>query len=90
MARKKMISRTITTNIYEVLCVNIESNETFTQYVQLEDAPKNPDRLFKMVSNKLNNNVEKAVCIKGVTTESKKYAISIEDFIHYATVVEED
>lgn len=90
MARKKMINRTITTHIYEVLCVNIESNQTFTQKVYLEDSPKNPDKLFKMISNKVNNNAEKAVCIKGVTTESKKYAISIEDFIHYATVVEED
>ena len=90
MARKKMINRTITTNIYEVLCVNIETNETFIQKVPLEDSPKNPDKLFKAISLKVNNNAEKAVCIKGVTTESKKYAMSVENFILSADVVEED
>ena len=90
MARKPMVTRTITTTKVNVLCLNIESAEPFNMVVTLPRTYDNEKKLFKMVQTVVDNETQKAVHVVDKEEIETLYGMSEQDFISFATILDKD
>ena len=89
MARKPMVTRTITTTKVNVLCLNIETSEPFNMVVTL---PRTYDdkKLFKAVQSVVDNDTQKAVHIVDKEEVETLYGMSEQSFIEHASILDKD
>lgn len=84
MARTPMITRTITTTLANVLCLNIVEGEPFNQVVTLPRTYKDEKSLMKQVELAINTDSVKAVHVVNTMVEETLYGMPEADFIAVA------
>lgn len=87
MARKPMVSRTITTTKVNVLCLDIETAEPFNTSVILPRTYKDEKKLLKKVEEVVNTATTKAVHIVDTEVVETLYGMTEEEFIATASVL---
>lgn len=87
MARKPMVTRTITSTTATVFCVNKEDRSTFEQSVVLPRTYKDEDKLMKAVENVFIGEPVKPVSITGIEVNEQLYGMTEEEFIKNAKVL---
>lgn len=81
MARKPMVTRTITTTKVNVLCLDIEHSEPFNKEVILPRTYKDDKKLLEMVETVVNTESVKAVHIVDKQEIETMYGMYEQDFI---------
>lgn len=87
MARKPQVTRTITTTVVSLFCVNTEDRTTFEQSLTLPRTYKDEQKLMKAVEKALEGEPIKAVDINGYEVKETLYGMTEEEFIQYARVL---
>ena len=90
MARKPMVTRKIKFTSVNVLCLNIETAESFNRVVKLPGHYNNELKLRKVVDEKINTDTEKTVHIVDVAHETKLLGMTEEEFMSYAKPLSDD
>ena len=88
MARKPMVTRTITTTRVNVLCLDIVKAEPFNKEVTLPRTYKDDKKLLKVVAEVIDNEQEKAVSIVDKVEVETCYGMTEQDFINNAKVLD--
>ena len=83
MARKPIVSRTITTTEVVALCVNLQTEETFNKKFILSGSYKDDKALLKAVKKQDTDEV-KAVHIVSAEETENLYGMAEEEFISLA------
>lgn len=87
MARKPMVTRTITSTKVNVLCLNVVSGEPFNEVVTLPRTYKDDKALMKEVSKVIDNDEQKAVHVVDKEEVENLYGMSEQDFINLAQIL---
>lgn len=87
MARKPMITRTITTTKADVLCLNIKTGEAFNKEVVLPRTYSDTKKLMKVISEQIDNDDQKAVHVVAKTEIETLYGMTEQKFIDGAEVI---
>lgn len=87
MARVPQITRTISTTIVTIFCVNLDDKSTFEQSITLPRTYKDDRSMMEAVEQVLEGEPIKAVSIVGSEVKETLYGMSEADFIRYATVL---
>lgn len=84
MARKRMVTRTITTKEVTALCLNIVTaephNETFIVPCNIEG----DEKIMKYIRSKYDTETEKAVSVVDINETEQLYGMLEEDFVKLA------
>lgn len=88
MARKPMVTRTITITKANVLCMNIQSAEPFNKVITLPRTYKDDKTLMKKVQEVVETDNIKPVHIVDKEEVETLYGMSEQDFIEKAVVLE--
>ena len=88
MARKPMVTRTITTTKVEVMCLNIITAEPFNKEVILPRTYKDDKKLLKLVQEEFDTEDEKVVSIVHKEEVETLYGMSEQEFIENAKVLD--
>ena len=83
MARTPMVTRTMKTSIVELLCVDLNTQQSVTLKVRLPRSYKSDKEILKVAPAYVAENI-KVVHVLGVEVEPKLYGITEEDFMKYA------
>ena len=86
MARKPVVTRTITTTVCQVFCVDVPSEETATIEVVLPRT-YTEKKLLNAVKEAVDTDDFKAVHIVSTEIRETLYGMSEEDFIKNATIL---
>ena len=90
MARVPMVTRTIQTTRANVMCLDIEKEEPFNKEVILPRAYKDEKAMLKQVEKVINTDTVRAVHIVDSEVQTIRYAMTEQEFIKYANVLEEE
>lgn len=88
MARKPMVTRTITTTKANVLCMNIQSAEPFNKVITLPRTYKDDKTLMKRVQEVVETGNIKAVHIVDKEEIETLYGMTEQEFIEKAVVLD--
>lgn len=89
MRKENLITRTITSTIYDVMCVDVTTATCETIQVTLSGSVLDPEKALKRVSGSDLLNGRKAVAITNTTETSNLYGMTDTDFIKYARIIKE-
>lgn len=87
MARQPQITRTIQTTEATVLCLNIETKESYEKVVTLSRTYKDAKKLRKAVEDLITTDTEKVVHIISTVEKSLLYGMSEQKFIENAEIL---
>ena len=90
MARKPMVTRTITTTQVNALCLDIVAGEPFNQQVTLPRTYKEDKKLMKAIEEVVNTENVKAVHVVAKEEVETLYGMSEQDFINNAVVLDNE
>ena len=90
MARKPMVTRTITTTQVNVLCLDIVAGEPFNQQVTLPRTYKEDKKLMKAIEEVVNTENVKAVHVVAKEEVETLYGMCEQDFINNAVVLDNE
>ena len=90
MARKPMVTRTITTTQVNVLCLDIVAGEPFNQQVTLPRTYKDDKKLMKAIEEVVNTENVKAVHVVAKEEVETLYGMSEQHFINNAVVLDNE
>lgn len=88
MARKPMVTRTITTTKVNVLCMDIQSAEPFNKLITLPRTYKDDKTLMKRVQEVVETDNIKAVHIVDKEEVETLYGMTEQEFIEKAVVLD--
>lgn len=88
MARKPMVTRTITTTKANVLCMDIQTAEPFNKVVTLPRTYKDDKTLMKKVQEVVETDTVKAVHIVDKEEVETLYGMTEQEFIQNALVLD--
>lgn len=78
------VTRTITVNKLNVMCVNTETVEVENRIVTLKDLPNKDSALMSAIAEAINDEVIKPVQVVDRTTETHRYGITEQAFYENA------
>lgn len=78
------VTRTITVNKLNVMCVNTETAEVENRIVVLKELPKKESALMSAISIAINDETIKPVQVVDKTTETHRYGITEQAFYENA------
>lgn len=87
MARTRKVSRTITTLVVNVLCLDVSTCEPMNQLVEISQR-KGDKEIMDAVKEKLSGSTVRPVEIVDITPKENTYVMTEDDFIRHATVKE--
>ena len=88
MARKRMITRTLTITYAEVMCVNVETAEVSVNEYEVNGSYNyQPDKLLKRLKLEHETLTVKVVAIQNMREEEVVYGMEEEKFMEYAEVI---
>lgn len=87
MARKPMVTRTITTTKANVLCMDIQTAEPFNKVVTLPRIYKDDKTLMKKVQEVVETDTVKAVHVVDKEEVETLYGMTEQEFIQKAVVL---
>lgn len=85
MARKVMVTRTVTTTEATVLCLNTETCEPFNETVVLSKSTTDTKVALKEAKKQLENDTISVAKVVSLQPLEKMYGLELTDFIKYAT-----
>lgn len=88
MARKPMVTRTITTTKANVLCMDIQTAEPFNKVVTLPRTYKDDKTLMKKVQEVVETDTVKAVHIVDKEEVETLYGMTEQEFIQNAVILD--
>lgn len=88
MARKPMVTRTITTTKANVLCMDIQTAEPFNKVVTLPRTYKDDKTLMKKVQEVVETDTVKAVHVVDKEEVETLYGMTEQEFIQKAVVLD--
>lgn len=88
MARKPMVTRTITTTKANVLCMDIQKAEPFNKVVTLPRTYKDDKTLMKKVQELVETDTVKAVHVVDKEEVETLYGMTEQEFIQKAVVLD--
>lgn len=88
MARKPMVTRTITTTKANVLCMDIQTAEPFNKVVTLPRTYKDDKSLMKKVQEVVETDTVKAVHIVDKEEVETLYGMTEQEFIQNAVILD--
>ena len=88
MARKPMVTRTITTTKANVLCMDIQNAEPFNKVVTLPRTYKDDKTLMKKVQEVVETDTVKAVHVVDKEEVETLYGMTEQEFIQEAVVLD--
>lgn len=88
MARKPMVTRTITTTKANVLCMDTERAEALNKEVTLPRTYADEKKLLKAVHDAIDTDTLKAVAVVDSETVETLYGMTEQDFINGATILD--
>ena len=87
MARVPSVTRTIQTTKANVLCIDLSTEQPFTQSVILPRTYKDERSMLKRIKPMLENETVKVVHVQNFTVESTLYGMTEEEFIKAAEIL---
>lgn len=90
MARKPMVTRTIVTTKVNVLCLDIESSESFNKSIVLPRTYNDDKKLMKRVEDVVNTDTVKGVHVVDKEEIVTLYGMDEQKFIENATILDND
>ena len=88
MARKRMVTRTITLTKGEAMCLNIETAQVINlDYEVSGEFTNQPDKLLKEVKKRYETATIKVVAIQSERIAEEIYGMEEEDFIAHARII---
>lgn len=85
---ERVITRTIKSYEVEVLCLDIQSKETFTQKETVTQLFKSEERLLSYLKSKIDTDLVKALAIVEISEVSEQmYGMKEVDFLNHAKVI---
>lgn len=87
MARKPMVTRTINTTTAKVLCLNVETGESFEREVTLPRTYKDDKTVLSLAKEVIDTDSVKAVHIVGTTVNEIRYGMTEQKFIENADIL---
>ncbi len=87
MARQPQVTRTIQTTKTKVLCIDLVSEQPFTQEVVLPRTYKDERSMMKKLKPMLESDTVKVVHVQNFTVESTLYGMTEEEFISMAHIL---
>ena len=87
MPRVPMVTRTITTTVFTVLCLDIEQGEPFAKEVVLPRTYKDEKCAMKIIEKMINSETVKAVHIVKSEINNVLYGMSEQKFIECAEIL---
>lgn len=87
MARVPSVTRTIQTTKANVLCIDLSTEQPFTQSVILPRTYKDERSMLKKIKPMLENETVKVVHVQNFTVESTLYGMTEEEFIKAAEIL---
>ena len=87
MARVPAVTRTIQTTKCNVLCINLETEQPFTQEVVLPRTYKDERSMLKRIKPLVETETVKVVHVQNYVVESTLYGMTEEEFIKYAEIL---
>lgn len=87
MAKEVQITRTITTTVCEVFCVDKKSKETFTTTVTLPRTYKDETAMLNAAYAVIDSDDVRAVSIESYEVKNELRGMSEADFIKYSKVL---
>ena len=87
MARVPSVTRTIQTTRANVLCIDLSTEQPFTQSVILPRTYKDERSMLKKIKPMLENETVKVVHVQNFTVESTLYGMTEEEFIKAAEIL---
>ena len=87
MARVPQVTRTIQTTKANIMCLNIEKGEPFTQEVTLPRTYKDDKAILKTAEKVINTNTVKAVHVASAEVQETLYGMTEQRFIELADIL---
>ena len=87
MARVPSVTRTIQTTKANVLCIDLSTEQPFTQSVILPRTYKDERSMLKKIKPMFENETVKVVHVQNFTVESTLYGMTEEEFIKSAEIM---
>ena len=87
MARVPSVTRTIQTTRANVLCIDLSTEQPFTQSVILPRTYKDERSMLKKIKPMLENETVMVVHVQNFTVESTLYGMTEEEFIKAAEIL---
>ncbi len=87
MARQPQVTRTIQTTKTKVLCIDLVSEQPFTQEVVLPRTYKDERSMMKKLKPMLDSETVKVVHVQSFVVESTLYGMTEEEFISMAHIL---
>ena len=87
MARTPQVTRTIQTTKATVLCLNLQTQEPFTQEIVLPRTYKSEKELMKVVSPAVDTETVKAVHVVNTEIVETLYGTTEQEFINVAHIL---
>lgn len=87
MARRQMVTRTLTSTKANIMCLDIQAGEPFNTVVTLNRTYKDEDAILKAAKPKIETANIKAVHVVDTEVVETLYGMSEEMFIQYAEVL---
>lgn len=87
MANKFNVTRTITTNIVNCLCINLETAEPYNQDFTYDGSIEDKQKVLKNLRKKNENDEFSIASIVDIRQSSELYGMTEDDFIKYAVIL---
>ena len=84
MARIRMVTRTITVNVLEVMCVDTTISEVTTKQFELTGETLTNEKALKLLKNEYETDTFKLVAIQKTEVREEMYGLKETDFIKVA------
>ena len=85
--RKPMVTRTITTTTYSVMCLDVSTATVSTVDFTLNGEQVATDKALKALKAEMETDTLKVVHIESATETTKLYGMSEQDFIRHAHIL---
>lgn len=88
MAFKYNVTRTISTNMVNCLCINLSTAEPFNKDFAYDGNAEDKQKTLKTLRRKYENDEFSIASIVDVRQSSELYGMTEDDFIKYATILD--
>jgi len=88
MANKYNVTRTISTNMVNCLCIDLSTAEPFNKDFAFDGNVEDKQKVLKSLRKKYENDEFSIASIVDVRQTSELYGMTEDDFIKYATILD--
>lgn len=87
MARKRMVTRTITATVVELKCADLVDNKLFDTSITLSGTYKNNEAVLKRAKKMLDSDSQTVLQVISTNEQMNTYGMPEEEFIANASII---